>query len=139
MEKNPDSKRGKFTTELHVRWLTNTLLQVTKPLKYWCKDGCVYTVPAGTTTDLASVPPIFRSFLALMGAGWSQTAKAGVLHDYFYQHGPELGVSRREADKIMRRALRAENVGRVPSWIMWAAVRVDGMSAWNKWREIFNA
>lgn len=80
-------------------------------------------VPAGTKTDLASVPRIPIVFL-LCG---DTSREAAVLHDYLYQSKL---LSREMSDAILREASAATGV---PAWrrnMMWAGVRLFGGLRW---------
>lgn len=82
--------------------------------------GCTHrvTVPAGTDTDLASVPRLPGAYLLFANRG----RRAAILHDYLY----ETRRPRRWADAVFRAALRAEGVGVVSRVFMWLGVRIGG-------------
>ena len=80
--------------------------------------GETIAVPAGFTTDFASVPR-FLWFLFPRDVG----RRASVVHDYLYRGGPR---SRREADRIFYAALRAEGVAAWRAALMWLGVRLFG-------------
>lgn len=83
------------------------------------------TIPAGTLTDLASVP---RFPLVYLLAGGTSNA-AAALHDGLYQlHLP--GIDRQMADAILREASQASGVPGWRRWMMWAGVRMGGGSHW---------
>lgn len=75
-----------------------------------------FTVPAGFTTDFASVPTAFTWLIPRYGV----YTKAAVLHDYLCAEKP---VNRSDADGIFRRAMRELEVSFLRRWMMWAAVR----------------
>lgn len=81
------------------------------------------TVPTGYQTDLASVP---RLPVIYFLAGDSAHA-AAVVHDFLYGGGVP-GVSRKDADAVLREAATATGVPRWRSWLMWAGVRIGGGS-----------
>lgn len=100
-------------------------------------SGETVTVPAGATTDLASVPRLAWTLFPPDGA-W---LKAAVVHDYLYtSHGTcwfdgfngrtrAKPYSRSECDGIFREAMGALGV---PAWqraVIYAAVRVGGVRA----------
>ena len=81
-------------------------------------------VPAGTVTDLASIPllPNHRT--------WS---RAAVVHDWLYTVGQ---VPRLIADDVLREAMIALQV---PAWrrgVVYLAVRVGGQAAWQAHRTV---
>jgi hypothetical protein len=79
----------------------------------------VFIVPAGFETDLASVP---RQFVWLIPR-YGRYTKAAILHDYLWRNRDQLGLTRRDADGIFRRAMRELAVPFLQRWMMWAAVR----------------
>lgn len=94
--------------------------------RYQGKDD-TFEVPAGFTTDFASVPRVFVWLLPRYGR-WTQAA---VLHDYLWSTTEESGVTKSDADGIFLRALRELEVPFLRRWIMWAAVRwAGGPSSW---------
>jgi len=89
-------------------------------------SGGVVVVPAGTVTDLASIPWPVRAFLPPDGP-W---AKAAVLHDHLYATKGEGRFGRKQADGVLREAM--EVLG-VPAWkraIIYNAVRLGGGGSW---------
>ncbi len=94
----------------------------------------LFQVPAGQTTDFASVPRIFVWFLPRYG----RYTKAAILHDYLWGEKVPKGMSRIDADGLFRQAMRELNVPFLRRWIMWAAVRwaalfkSDGRAGWLK-------
>lgn len=76
-----------------------------------------YRIPAGFTTDLASVPRVPLAY----GMFGGRARRAAILHDFLY----ERRYPREAADLAFREAMRGE----VPDWarwVMWSAVRVGG-------------
>lgn len=83
-------------------------------------------VPYGFATDFASTP----SFLwGIMGGPWGKHGNAAVIHDWLYYSQTR---PREEADRIFHEGMRVMTVPPVRAWMMWAAVRVFGRSAWRK-------
>ena len=78
-----------------------------------------FDIPAGFTTDFASVPRIFVWLLPRYGR-WTQAA---VLHDYLWTLSRAGKLSKFDADGIFLRALRELEVPFLRRWIMWTAVR----------------
>lgn len=86
-----------------------------------------FTVPAGFTTDFASVPRVFVWLLPRYGR-WTQAA---ILHDYLWSLARKGEISKFDADGIFNRALRELDVAFLRRWIMWTAVRwAAGRSTW---------
>jgi len=89
-----------------------------EPFRYHGNDE-TFDVPAGFTTDFASVPRIFVWLLPRYGR-WTQAA---VLHDYLWSVADDGELSKFDADGLFLRALRELEVPFLRRWIMWAAVR----------------
>lgn len=96
-------------------------------------------VPVGFTTDFASVPRIPLVWLAAGGVG----IKASIIHDFMYRNGfiSVLGkhklptISRKEADRIFYKALRASKICLGRALLMYLGVRAFGWKAWNRYRK----
>lgn len=87
-------------------------------------DQRTIIVPAGFITDFASIKVLHNAFLFVLFAlvaGYGNYA--ATVHDWLYEHG---SLTRKEADAVLYRALRAEGVARWRAWLMWAGVRIGG-------------
>lgn len=93
--------------------------EVLTPLEYVASDGKEYVVPVGFKTNFASIPRIFRSLIEPTGK-WTN---ASVLHDYLYEYGYKMGVSRKQADKLFYDAMIDSSVARITANVMWFCVR----------------
>lgn len=102
--------------------LAKLLLYRSALLKRWIK------VPAGFKTDLASIPRPLWAILPKSG----KYDKAAVVHDYLYAVN---GVTREEADQVLREAMEALGVGRVTRWLIYRAVRLGGRFPWKRYRD----
>jgi hypothetical protein len=91
----------------------------------WHSDTERIVVPAGTSTDLASIPRPLRGVLNQNG----NSRRPSVLHDYLYV---TRSVPRSDADAIFRRALAAEGIGAIGRFTYWAGVRIGGRFAWER-------
>ncbi len=95
-------------------------------------DGERITVPAGTLTDLASIPQFLRNIGFLDPNGHSRLP--AVLHDYLYRGGTvdRTGerVTRAQADALLRAALLSEGAGQSVATIFYLAVRSCGGDCW---------
>lgn len=90
----------------------------------------VITVPAGFTTDFASIKVLHNAFLFVLFALVSGYGNyAATVHDWLYTTGE---VNRKEADAVLYRALRAEGVARWRAWLFWAGVRIGGAKQYSK-------
>ncbi|MBP5971142.1 DUF1353 domain-containing protein [Pseudomonas iridis] len=87
-------------------------------------DERVITVPAGFITDFASIKVLHNAFLFVLFALVSGYGNyAATVHDWLYENGE---LSRKEADAVLYRALRAEGVARWRAWLMYVGVRLGG-------------
>jgi hypothetical protein len=90
----------------------------------------VISVPAGFCTDFASIKVLHNAFLFVLFALVSGYGNyAATVHDWLYTKGQ---LSRKEADTVLYRALRAEGVARWRAWIFWAGVRIGGAKHYTK-------
>ncbi|WP_346829446.1 DUF1353 domain-containing protein [Pseudomonas abietaniphila] len=115
---------SRFTTTLKTeqvgKW-THTLLD---DLVLADEDQRFITVPAGFTTDFASIKVLHNAFLFVLFALVSGYGNyAATVHDWLYTTG---AVGRKEADAVLYRALRAEGVARWRAWLFWLGVRLGG-------------
>lgn len=97
-----------------------------------CARECV-VVPAGTLTDLASVPVLVQNLPFLDPTGRSRSPS--VLHDFLYRGGTFVNgrrPTRGEADRLLRVALRSERSSRTVAAVFWLGVRAGGWFAWQK-------
>ena len=86
-----------------------------------------FDVPAGMTTDFASVPRVFVWLLPRYGR-WTQAA---ILHDHLWAMSRRGEFNKADADGIFNRALRELEVPFLRRWIMWCAVRwAAGPKSW---------
>ena len=86
------------------------------------EDERTITVPAGFVTDFASIKVLHNAFLFVLFALVSGYGNyAATVHDWLYFGGQ---LSRKEADAVLYRALRAEGVARWRAWLFWAGVRL---------------
>jgi len=90
----------------------------------------VIVVPAGQRTDWASVPVVLRWALDPL------TGTAGaLLHDHLWRVRVPAGeLTYRDADRILREALRSLGVDRFTAWTMWASVRLGALTRPGGWR-----
>jgi hypothetical protein len=88
--------------------------------EYELRSGATVTleVPAGFTTDLASVPRVPGAYLLFGG----HARRSAVLHDYLYS----TDTDRQLADEVFLAAMRAEGEPWYVRGPMWLAVRLAG-------------
>jgi len=85
------------------------------------------TIPAGTTTDGASIPRPFRWIVGqpLNTRFW----RASLLHDVLYRD--EIG-KRADADDVFLDYLRIDGVGKIRRSLMWLGVRLAFWKGWGR-------
>jgi len=90
-----------------------------------------FIVPAGATTDFASVPAVCTWLVPVLGL-WTLAA---IVHDHLYSTQQVTAI---EADGILRRICREQGVPTVTRWLIWTAVRLGAAAEFNparrKWR-----
>ena len=96
-------------------------------LKYNDKKHGIIVVPIGFETDFASV----KGWILLPGLvpRVGILREAAVVHDWLYQTGAK-GMSRKDADKIFRRAMQDLGVYWWRVRLAYRAVRIGGRSSW---------
>jgi hypothetical protein len=122
-----------FTDPLEVRQLPGgERWQILRGFTYWtdCDDALfaplemrcatAYTVPAGFTTDFASIP---RLLWPLIGHPAGRHAQAAALHDWLARTASE--VPRSRADAAFREALGVLGGPAWRRWLMGAGVRIN--------------
>lgn len=79
-----------------------------------------FTVPVCSDTDFASIPRVFAWLVPRAG----DSVSAAILHDHLWRvEAPAGRVAYREADGILRQALRMSGVPFILRWLCWTAVR----------------
>lgn len=115
---------SRFTTTLKTEQLGKWTHVLLAGLVLADDDEQVITVPAGFTTDFASIKVLHNAFLFVLFALVSGYGNyAATVHDWLYTTG---WVTRKQADAVLYRALRAEGVARWRAWLFWAGVRIGG-------------
>lgn len=99
--------------------------QLMQPLSYQHPQYGVIEVPAGFTTDLASIP---RLFFRIVNPCTTGTRRPAIVHDYLYS-GSTL-LTRQQADQVLYDALRECGINWVLANAMYYAVRIGGASHW---------
>jgi hypothetical protein len=79
-----------------------------------------FVVPAGFTTDFASVPQALTWLVPRYG----RYTKAAILHDFLWRECAAGRFGWADADGLLRRAMRELDVPFLRRWLMWAAVRL---------------
>ena len=85
------------------------------------------TVPAGFSSDGASVPRFF--WRLVFPPGDHIALRAAFIHDWLYRTHPE-GWLRESADLMFLRLLTADGMPRYRAVLAWLGVRLFGGAAW---------
>jgi hypothetical protein len=111
-----------FTTPADLRMLDRYRWQLLADFEYHVggyPSHEVIRVPAGTVTDLASVPRLLWVVFPPHG----RYAKAAIMHDYLYANA--IGTKAR-ADRIFLETMVILQVPRARRWLIYIAVRWYG-------------
>ena len=112
-----------FKGQLRTQYNSNTKRRtLTQPLTWVDDRGIEYTVPAGFSTDLDSVPRIPLVYAYLKG----RATKAAVIHDWLYHNKHP----RKAADKVFLAAMKDEGIGMVRRNAIYRGVRLFGWLAY---------
>ena len=93
-------------------------------------DGKKLYIPAGTTTDFASVP---RLLWWLFPPHDKDYLVASIVHDFFYRTQIR---SRKEADEIFLKLMLKNGTPKWKAYLMYGAVRIFGWIAWKRNKEM---
>lgn len=119
MARQQEGRQVPFESDLVLRSQTGKEnYTLDDPLIYRRRNGEVITVPAGFTTDLASVPRIFWSMLPRDGG---KHRVAAVVHDYLVEH-----KSWGYAADVLSEALTDNGTAAAPRLLIVYAVRLWG-------------
>jgi hypothetical protein len=117
-----------FTVPADLRMLDNYCFELLSQFEYHIGDypsSNVIVVPAGTVTDLASVPRLLWVILPPHGR-W---AKAAIIHDYLYANG----IGTKEfADRVFLEAMEILGVPKTKRTLMYWAVRLFGRGSYQQ-------
>lgn len=97
-----------------------------RPLSVSLK-GFSVSVPFGFMTDFASIPRIFWAILP----PWGRYSLAAIVHDYLYA---KQITTRKEADDVLLRIMKASRVSYVARYLIYYAVRIFGSIAWKRYQ-----
>lgn len=101
---------------------------LTKPFVCVVDKDLTIVVPAGFSTDFASVPRIFWSILP----PWGPYAPAAIVHDYLYVTGI---IPKKQADDIFLKIMKNLKVSKWKRNTMYQAVKLGGGEAWDEYRK----
>lgn len=121
--------RAEFLTSLFFEDAGGFPFILTEDLVYRSKVlGRKIVVPRGFKTDLASIPRVLWAVLPPVG----KYDAAAVVHDYLYQCN---GVTRGQADAVLREAMEVLRVRFTQRWTIYLGVRAGGWKPWNEYRK----
>lgn len=121
---------SRFVTTLKTDQTDRRTYKLLDDLVLADEDERTIIVPAGFITDFASIKVLHNAFLFPLYALVSGYGNyAATLHDWLYTTGR---VSRKEADAVLYRALRAEGVARWRAYLFWLGVRIGGAKQYTK-------
>lgn len=121
---------SRFTTTLKTEQIGKWTHVLLDELVLADEQEQVITVPTGFSTDFASIKVLHNACLFVLFALVSGYGNyAATVHDWLYTTGQ---ISRRQADAVLYRALRAEGVARWRAWLFWAGVRIGGANQYTK-------
>jgi len=101
------------------------------PIVYKSRDGRVFIVPRGASTDGASTPALIASLLPPTGDYW----QSAILHDSAYQNtletdsGAKAALSKDECDYLLKEAMELSGVDAVTAETIYEGVRIGGWLA----------
>jgi hypothetical protein len=129
----PGSPHGCFKTGLEFKpgWIEKPgqprLRELSKPFGYIDPKGVHWDVPAGATTDGASIPLVFQ---AVIGGPWTESyVKAATLHDFYIRRS---SVKAAEVHEMFYLALLAAGTSLWRAGLMYGAVDTFGP----RWKDI---
>ncbi len=121
---------SRFTTTLKTDQIDRRTYTLLADLVLADDDQRTIIVPAGFITDFASIQVLHNAFLFVLFALVSGYGNySATVHDFLYSEGQ---VSRKEADAVLYRALRAEGVARWRAYLFWLGVRIGGAKQYTK-------
>lgn len=104
---------------LGLSQISATDFKLTHDLVYYASHQ-VFRVPAGFVTDLASVPRVVTWLIPRYGVH----TPGAVLHDWLWRSEAPAGrIAYRDADGLLRQAMRGLGVSPLRRWFAWAGVR----------------
>lgn len=123
-----------FLNTLKTEQINKNLYRLLDTLQFNDELGLI-TVPVGFETDFASTKVIHNIFLFVLFALVSGYGNySATVHDYLYTTHSigSKAITRKEADEVLYRALRAEGIAKWRAWLFWAGVRLGGGKSYDK-------
>lgn len=118
--------KSMFLNKLKMTPINDDEFELLDDFVWQCNENTII-IPKGFVTDLASVPKLVRFLPYLDPLG--KNKEPAVLHDYLYS---KQIVTRKQADKLFRKALKIEKIPSFWAGVHYVGVRVGGRFGWNK-------
>lgn len=121
---------SQFTTPAILEMLDHYQWRVVQEFSYFTDalpERTVIVVPAGSITDLTSVPRLLWTIFPPIG----KYAKAAIIHDYLYDQAL---YSKAIADSVFYEAMGVLEVPQWRRWVMYQAVKWFGRGNYQKVR-----
>ena len=120
------SEHGTFSGRVVAVWddSDDKIMILLEPFTFTEPDGTVWEAPVGAAVNGASIPRLFWRVVGNPYQG--RYRRASVLHDVACDRGTETGLPSWRTHLMFWRAMRADGVGMIRAWLMWAAVRCFG-------------
>lgn len=116
--------QGFSTLEIDVRTSDGRNFTLLSPFSYTARDGTVYTVPAGTTSDGASTPRLLWREIPPFGQYWL----AAFLHDWLYRCSTFPKVL---CDALLLEAMTVLQVSPLEAHAIFEGVHLGGWSSFD--------
>lgn len=107
---------------------------------FWSSRKLVYDdgkttiiIPEGFCSDGLSIPKIFQSVFSKSPS----YIFAGILHDWSYKKNVDLGLTRRQCDKLFAEWMKLYGVSPIKRKTIYLAVRLGGGFSYKKENAIF--
>ena len=118
-----------YSTEPVLRWgLAQARFVLTEPFAVtWSRPRSLlvhFTVPAGFSTDLASIPRLFQSIVPKVG----KHIQPAIVHDWGYAGNTDL--TKEDTDLLFLEGMKASGVWWLRRRVMYWAVRLGGKGHW---------
>ncbi len=118
---------NQFKTKLIVQSIPNGYWVLEQDLIYLDSHYGLITAEKGFETDLASISKFIRN---IVDPSEPYIKEPAIIHDWIYRGHEAKRFSRKDADKIFYRGVRANGIGWIKAEIMYLAVRLFGKSSW---------
>lgn len=119
--------------DFQIRMIQDDEYELLRDFGYVDEVQGLILVPKGFKTNFASIEGLRVALFPIYAALANYGDRAATIHDYLYSgypivkaDGSEFFPTRKEADDVFYRALRAEGIARWRAWMFWSGVRIGG-------------